>query len=469
MTSTEDLSLARHPFRGLIRAGVAMTSVLVVVGILWCAWAEMAHRRLSAQIAAIAALHQPFCREEFITAKLPDDENAAVAWQAVFAAVPMNDMAPANSSLTYANYPPFPQAWHRMEDRSVVLNAQVFALARQAAKLQHADWGDAALNSSYFSSLPLGKFRQVANVLADAVIDAHFKRDDDAAIELATDLLQEGNTISQTLPLDARLTGIGINSVAMDRLFMIAPDLQLDGEPGTALKSVPPARVKKLIHLLLDEHGDRQTREHVIDYERLNLHETIQVQRANMHLLIPMTNLSEARLLDHSQIDRQAAGCANAVSAAAVYASHPRPPTPVLSSSIWGGPVQSARMIEASLGGDLSRYVEVEWRNVAGRRMAAVALAIRLYRGDHGHWPATLLELVPAYLDSVPTDPFITGAPIGYVIRQHALPDGSDRPMLYCGPVGDPQTAKLPATPMFENGRDMWRDLSRWYPADAGK
>ena len=49
--------------------------------------------------------------------------------------------------------------------------------------------------------------------------------------------------------------------------------------------------------------------------------------------------------------------------------------------------------------------------------MAAVALAIRLYRADHGGaWPASLGELVPAYLPAIPIDPLASnGSPLHYV------------------------------------------------------
>jgi hypothetical protein len=476
MSPEEDLSLATHPFRGLLRTSIAVTVILLIVGALWCVWAAVAGRRLKTQIDAIAALHQPFRAEEFSRPKLPDAENAAVLWQAVFAAVPTNDRAPANSSLNYPNYPPFPSAWHQMEDQSIVINAPAFLLAEKAAKAQHADWGDAALNYNYFSSLNLGKSRQVANVLADGVIDAHFKGDDQVALERAVELLQEGRAVSQIGPQVARLVGIGIDSWATDRLFIIAPDLHLDGERLTdpAQKLVSPTRVKELIHLLLDETGDREARELAVDYDRLHMYEMIQAQRANLHLLLPMANLSEARMLERRAVDRLAADCPDAVSAARFYAAHPAPHVSELSSSIFTGSVQktvpSARMMESYLENGLDRYEKVEWIDVAHRRMAAVSLAIRLYHVDHRQWPATLSELVPVDLDSVPTDPFMAGGPpVGYVIRRHALSDGGDRPMIYCGPVGDPQTAKLSATPMFGYGNELWRDVSRWYPASEVK
>ena len=66
-----------------------------------------------------------------------------------------------------------------------------------------------------------------------------------------------------------------------------------------------------------------------------------------------------------------------------------------------------------------------QFRNLAWRRMAATALAIRLYQLDHGQRPADLAQLVPEYLPAVPLDPFNpTGGPLRY--RPAATP-----PILY--------------------------------------
>ncbi len=49
----------------------------------------------------------------------------------------------------------------------------------------------------------------------------------------------------------------------------------------------------------------------------------------------------------------------------------------------------------------------------AHQRLGETAIALRLYRQEHGHYPKSLSELVPRYLPSVPTDPF-DGKPLRY-------------------------------------------------------
>ncbi|NLG42796.1 MAG: hypothetical protein GX547_06095 [Phycisphaerae bacterium] len=77
------------------------------------------------------------------------------------------------------------------------------------------------------------------------------------------------------------------------------------------------------------------------------------------------------------------------------------------------------------LGSRYDMLQDVVLHGLARRRMAATALAIRLYELDHGRRPERLAELVPDYLPSVPGDPFAADdRPIGYA------PHGP-RPVLY--------------------------------------
>jgi hypothetical protein len=54
----------------------------------------------------------------------------------------------------------------------------------------------------------------------------------------------------------------------------------------------------------------------------------------------------------------------------------------------------------------LARVNTIDLRNIAQLRTARIALAIERYRLAAGSLPDTLADLVPAYLDAVPTDPF---------------------------------------------------------------
>ncbi len=81
---------------------------------------------------------------------------------------------------------------------------------------------------------------------------------------------------------------------------------------------------------------------------------------------------------------------------------------------------------------DHDRAIRVDFRGLANRRLAAVAVAARLYAADHaGRLPATLDALVPAYLPAVPTDAmdgrplrFAANPPRAYSVGDDGTDDG---------------------------------------------
>ena len=89
------------------------------------------------------------------------------------------------------------------------------------------------------------------------------------------------------------------------------------------------------------------------------------------------------------------------------------------------------RELTAILFPDAVQYCDEEGKAIAVLRAAQVGLAVEKYRAAKGRLPATLNELVPAYLESVPPDPF-DGKPLrfrelsdGFVVYSIG-PDGKD-------------------------------------------
>lgn len=88
--------------------------------------------------------------------------------------------------------------------------------------------------------------------------------------------------------------------------------------------------------------------------------------------------------------------------------------------------------------GHFARALESRDLAETHRDAALVALACLAYRADRGAWPATLSELVPAYLPTVPLDPFtgsplcyrlLEGAPILYSVGADGVDDGGVEPV----------------------------------------
>jgi hypothetical protein len=106
-----------------------------------------------------------------------------------------------------------------------------------------------------------------------------------------------------------------------------------------------------------------------------------------------------------------------------------------------------AHLLSALLASQYDGTLERASMVVAERRMAATALAIRLYEVDCGQRPEMLDELVPGYLPAVPQDPYAAdGCPIAY------LPHDTT-PRLYC--VRDTVTG-------YQRRKDVERNPAAW-------
>jgi hypothetical protein len=405
----DETSLARYPFRGLLHALYWIGGSLLFVVAMWFIWAAIARHRLAAKIDAIKALHQPFQLEDFAGKPIPDNQNAAVLWKAAFAALPADTKAPSNSILIYPNRLPYPPAWHQMEDESVVVCAPFFAKARIAAAASEADWGIDGL--AVWSLMRYqSPSRIAANTLADAIVHAHLHGNDALAIERAIELMHLSHTLAMQPIIVTQLIASGSASRAADAALFIATTPKLRDYSSESDGSASKAQVARLIQLLLDDKKEQQVRAAAADEARLMLDEDSQVDREQYPLLAPMITLSEARTLERRKLDRSAAAAPTAWDANRLYRTYVFP--------TWWGSKNAPPDVTFDEYGSLQSSLSTEWKAIAARREAAVALAMRLFEADHGRLPTTLAELVPAYLPSVPQDPF---SPVGFPMKMPVL------------------------------------------------
>jgi hypothetical protein len=124
--------------------------------------------------------------------------------------------------------------------------------------------------------------------------------------------------------------------------------------------------------------------------------------------------------------------------------------------------------------------VETFHRVDADQTFIAMSLACHLFFHDHGRWPGSVDELVPAYLPHPSVDPWGDGHQmIGYVLVKGGLPDGADRPMVYsrCGSqdglfyradrpeYGFYSVRPLDPSPVLRLHGGQFRDVTAWLPA----
>lgn len=118
--------------------------------------------------------------------------------------------------------------------------------------------------------------------------------------------------------------------------------------------------------------------------------------------------------------------------------------------------------------GHFARALEARDLAEAHRAAALVALACLAFHADRGAWPVALAELVPAYLPSVPLDPFSgaplvyrlqDGAPVLYSVAADRVDDGGLEPV---DDLGQAKSRRLPepgqgGSSMVPASRGDWR------------
>jgi len=419
--------------------------------------------------------------------------NAAAYVNAADAAIDPRNPSPANSSISYVNYPPFGAAWEALASKSVAANGKAFALARRARRYDRFDWGVEYQGPTVAVLLRhLNGVRELANTMGDAALYAHEHGDDAAALEAVRDVRHSARGLEGEHFLVSHLVCIGVEQLIQQRLQVIAAGLRVGPEgdapdPAALLPTATPpdrpaprAQVRALIGELLDDGPFAASLKDAFAGERVMHLDVAEQMARTAELLRPMFALDAARILEQDEFLAEAATKPNLPAAKAYLAQAAAlKPPPAPGVAMWGPSPPGAKrqaidytriVSSATFPTGALRAVQNHMTSRADRRMSAVSLAVQLYRADHGYWPPSLEALVPKYLPAVPVDPMApNGRPLGYVLVKGGLPDGGDRPLVFSvGTDGVDDSARdgIPTGPMYGwyRGRDEWHDLTRWAP-----
>ena len=216
-------------------------------------------------------------------------------------------------------------------------------------------------------------------------------------------------------PLNScHMIGTWIIQLTADEVQAVLPVLTIrgtDGSPTTSPtdRAVGRDRLLELIRDLLDEGPQRRGAVRAYQGTHVFNDDYMQCLADEGWLLRPAFNAAATDLLPW---DRQLERAAERPTASTVGALQALD-VPEL------GPADFQRMFASGWW-----LVVHDQRAAADRRLAAVALAARLYQADHaGRLPDALADLVPAYLPAVPADPFRPDAgPLGYAPTFAVMP-----------------------------------------------
>ena len=439
-----------------------MLAVIALAGLrAW--WGYEAQRRLDAVIDAAHARGEAIVPHDFANRVVPTDANAAVP---IARAAQKIKLSPAEETFDDSFDPRFAPSASDIAVMKGIVDAYPTALAdvRAARAMRRAQWST-PLSSPVVNSLlrHLGPTRDLCVMLMYASMYRHAIGDEAEAIELVRDRIHVAAAIDDsTVAMVCHHFTSWQETRACEDLARFAATLNVASEANESRAAPPRAghgasreQLRELITDLVDESEFQRgfvrgwfcERMMWLDYQLTIGPKVIPLAEARS-LLAPMHMLNGLRTVDY--YDKHIAAATRPSYPAAVAASPPSIEVTRESELEY-----DVKHVVGQWGTMPQSYV-LHFAAVAARRMAAVALAIRLYKIDHGDaFPRTLDELAPAYLKAVPADPFrADGKALGY---------RADRRFIYSVGLDGVDDGGGAGTP----GVDRWKDKDAVFPLTA--
>ena len=402
-------------YRWLMRISALYVLVIVAVGGVRWWWGDVSSRRFEAAISAAHARGERILVADYAPGDpIPDEQNAAFYFGRALKAIKFTKTE--EWAIGNAGSLPLREDIFETLGEALSSHPQVLADLRAARGAPKVDWGLKVASPMWSVLLPhLNQTRRLANILRAAALHAAQRGDHAAAVEHVLDFEPLMRSLDDQPFLVTHLVRIGVEAVAADAVAEIARDLQIaggrtGGEPPAATGVSSPAsreQVGALIALLLDDRPRRSSFTAALEGERAAQVDVGVSVAARTYLVRPAIQMDTITLVKEGE---QLMAAAAAPDWTVGQKLLPAPP-------VVSGPRTTAHVVSQMIRPALGRAVSTSYRGAAQSRLAATALAIRLYQRDHGgQRPPTLAALVPDYLPAVPLDPMATnGATIGYV------------------------------------------------------
>jgi len=437
-------------------------AVTIVAGISWSAYS---HRKFQEVVDPIIARGEPLAWSDFATDPIPDDENAAILYKKAIEGGVLKDADGQYPREFDSDTEPwswgYDDLFHRFTTKREVrrkyaeelgkllgMAQDAFVLCRKARRLDKVDWGTDFSGKAYYverSPPDVGMYRQVANMLSLAAIEAHEAGRDDEAVEYLRDIVALGNSLTTVPTAINCLVAIAVHSTINKPLEQILPGIRI----GEAAGDVRPGDLRGLMTELLDVSRCRQGITLAMMGER-SMHydfccsiidldipiEAIDAPRGpGSHgdepfsnalvrggfafFVAPMFRIDSARLVGYMDSYVRASRLTTLPECRRV-----------IQSMLEDGEERQAdfsftRYLSTMLTPSLRRVFELHHSGLAYRQLAGTGIAVRMYQADKGRRPDKLGDLVPGYMAEIPQDPMNEpGKPIRYI-------NESNTPRLY--------------------------------------
>lgn len=433
----------------LKRIALAAGLLLVALFALRLWWGWEANRRLHAEIDKIIAAGEPIYPEDFDPKEdIPDEQNAARLL--IGADEVINLTSQQQEILQKVTGEPDLIRARLDEVREIVEgNVEVFRRLRRARDLPRTDWGVRICTPAINTLLPsLPGQRQLSKLLSLSTSYHHAIGDDKAAVELMRDALALGNAVGQMPGWVPIYVAMATDGVVFQSIEAISSTLNIKPANSFVQLTGNPCKrddTEALLRNLLNEQAHHEAIKHALFFERMSQLDIVR-GIANRppgtsstwgaapppsstpwpvlwgYVITPLVELDGATMIRDRHLRLQAAAESDWVRAKRAL---PKEPTQYDTLG------RVVRFLSVTWEPSLERFFLLHFRSLTSRRLAATALAIRLYQVDKGRRPQSLAELVPEYLPETPRDPFAgDGSAIGY------LPEGRPAILYSVGPDG---------------------------------
>jgi len=402
--------------------------VLLLIGVLaalHAAWDWHAERALRMRVEQLQAAGERILPAEFAASSAEYGWRENGALDLVSAAAIVNDYGPESEAILWlpTTMPADAKVWPHLA-RARQWYEPALRRVERAQSMPYVQFTSSLVSpvAETLDRSPLNGLRDLGDLLSlTALVEHHDGRDD-----LVVRRLGQLNFIAEMSDYFPSHVGhfvaLTIHQTAATRIEQFGPSLSIGSGEGQAAV----ADVRKLIAALLDESKLQAGQKHALEAERMTTLDSLETMarsdvestfsRLNpivRYALSPYIHANALRALEY-QTDVTQIGLSTA-------------DWPTASARLGGvKPIEDRFLIARGraygIGGGLQRHFET----LTDRRLAATALAMRLYRHDHaGARPQRLEELVPKYLPAVPLDAMAAGNR-----RLSYLPDGA-HPVLY--------------------------------------
>ena len=422
---------------------MSMAGLVCAVSIGHGIWGWVAARRLQACLTQLRDAGQWTSVSDLVMQPVPDADNAGEDYRAAAASLD-STLVKQYAFFRQGGWPDWPYSPAELDRVRAALPTCQVALdhAQAAATKARLDWKIDPNAGVLDLMLPkLSLFRELANSLDAAALDAHLRGDDAQFCERIAQLFRLARALDEMpVALVSHLVANGCDMMACRSLQQLAQPLSVDSSQGAATQPVHPATRRQLAQLiseLLDDTPHKAAWKRAMAGERvleIELADSIITGKNIGSASAPVNNAFPQHVVFKSYLFGPIVRgdiCWMSANVDKAIGARQAPDFPTATQLLGSEHAVTdahpyLHLVARILAPSFERVLANDYRLLAERRATAALLAIRLFSIDHERrLPSRLDELVPTYLPAVPFDPMAQG---GRTLRY--LPRPSD-PIVY--------------------------------------